>query len=368
MKILEYEYNGPDWRFSQVRFQKINLIVGDSGTGKTRFLNTIFNLGTFVAQGKPGGEGEWNLSVSIDEEIYRWNISKIKKGDEIAVKNEQLFLNEKLILDRDNEKFIFDDRPPLPKLSSTQMSLYILREEELIKPLYDGFSTMLRRRFFDDALEKNAGIVVTSKKGLDRLGKTEDLHELYKRDLALNLRLYVLSKYFRSIFDEIIDYYIETFDYISEVTIRDSQEFDSVEVPGGAPIFCIKERNVDKWLRLDELSSGMQKVLLILTDLLSLPEGVIYLIDEYENSLGIGGIDFLPNLLSTKDIDFQIIFTSHHPYIISNIPVEYWYITHRKGSQVQFAYGKDLVGRYNVSSQEKYIQLLNDPFYNEGIE
>ena len=368
MKILDYRYNGPDWKFSQVRFQKINLIVGDSGTGKTRLLNTIFNLGTFVAQGKPGGEGEWDLSLGIGEEIYRWNVSKIKKDDEVVVEREQLFLNERLILDRDKDNFLFDNRPPLPKLSSSEMSPYILKEEELIKPLYDGFSTMLRRKFFDDALAKNSSIVVISQKLLDRLGKKKDLHELYKRDFTLNLRLYVLSKFFPDIFREIITHYIETFDFISEVAIRDGREFDSVDIPSGAPIFCIKERNVKTWLRLDELSSGMQKVLLILTDLLSLPDGCIYLIDEYENSLGVGGIDFLPDLLSSKDINFQILFTSHHPYIISHIPVEYWYVAHRKGSRVKFAYGEDLVKRYNISNQEKYIQLLNDPFYNEGIE
>lgn len=33
MKICEYEYKGPGWEFSRVCFQKINLIVGDSGTG-----------------------------------------------------------------------------------------------------------------------------------------------------------------------------------------------------------------------------------------------------------------------------------------------------------------------------------------------
>ncbi len=37
----------------------------------------------------------------------------------------------------------------------------------------------------------------------------------------------------------------------------------------------------------------MQKVLLILTDVFILPEGGVYIIDEYENSLGLNAIDFL---------------------------------------------------------------------------
>lgn len=369
MQILDYEYKGQDFEFSQVQFQKINLIVGDSGTGKTRFLNTIFNLGTYVAQGKSGGgEGEWKVSLKIGNDTYHWHVSKVKEENEVVIKNEQLILNETTILERDGEKIKFGSFQNLPKLSKNEMSIYILKEEELIKPIYEGFTRMLRRKFFDDDLKKNSQIFVTSKKSLDSLGLKKDLDELYKRDYPLNLRLYVLSKYFPQIFKDIKTLYIETFDYITDIAIKDSNEFDSIEVLGGAPIFCIKERNIDEWIRLDELSSGMQKVLLILTDVLSFPSGSIYLLDEYENSLGIGAIDFLPNLLLSKDIEIQILFTSHHPYIISHIPVEYWYVAHRNGSQVQFEFGEELVERYKVSSQEKYIQLLNDPYYSEGIK
>jgi len=368
MQILDYEYKGPDWEFNKVQFQKINLIVGDSGTGKTRLLNTIFNLGSYVVRGKSGGEGEWNVSLKIEKDTYHWSVSTVNEGNDSTVKYEQLKLNGKSILERDGDKFSFHKFPDLPKLSKNEMSIYMLKDEELIKPIYDGFSRMLRRKFFDDDLKKNSQIAFTDEKQLNSIGKTKDLFELYKRDYTLNIRLYVLSKYFPAIFKEIEILFTETFEFISEIKILDSKEFDLNELPWGAPIFCIKERNVNKWLRLDELSSGMQKVLLILTDVLSFPSGVIYLLDEYENSLGPGAIDFLPNLLLSKEIDLQIIFTSHHPYIISNIPVDYWYVAHRKASKVNFESGQKLVDRYKVSSQEKYIQLLNDPYYSEGIE
>lgn len=368
MQILEYEYKGPDWEFGKIQFQKINLVVGDSGTGKTRLLNTIFNLGTYVAQGKSGGEGDWVVSLKIEKDIYHWEVCKAKEGNNIVVKRERLLLNGVSILERDGDKFNFDKFKSLPKLSKNELSIYILKEEELIKPIYDGFSRMLRRKFFDDDLKTNSQITFTDEKRLNIIGKAKDLFELYIQDYPLNIRLYVLSKYFPTIFKNIIGYYRETFGFISDIAVIDSKEFDSFDLPGGAPIFCIKERNVNQWIRLDELSSGMQKVLLIITDILSFPSGIIYLLDEYENSLGPGAIDFLPNLLSSKEIDLQIIFTSHHPYIISHIPISNWYVAHRNASKVQFEYGEKLVERYNISSQEKYIQLLNDPYYSEGIE
>ena len=368
MQILEYEYKSPGWEFGKVKFQKLNLIVGESGTGKTRLLNTIFNLGTYVVQGKSGGEGEWSVSLKIKNNTYNWHVCKVKDGNNVIIKNEQILLNGEYILERDEDNFKFDKFSSLPKLSKNEMSIYMLKEEELIKPIYDGFSRMIRRKFFDDDLKKNSQIIFTDEKRFNAIGKAGDLFELYVQDYPLNIKLFVLSKYFPKIFKEIETRYRETFDFISDISILDSKSFDSIELPGGAPIFCIKERNVDNWVRLDELSSGMQKVLLILTDVLSFPPGVIYLLDEYENSLGPAAIDFLPNLLLSKDIDLQLIFTSHHPYIISNIPVDYWYVVHRRASKVQFEYGEELVKRYSISSQEKYIQLLNDPYYSEGIE
>ena len=53
MHILKYDYHGPEdeaWEFNTPSLRKINLIVGDTGTGKTRFLNTIFNLGKSVVR------------------------------------------------------------------------------------------------------------------------------------------------------------------------------------------------------------------------------------------------------------------------------------------------------------------------------
>jgi hypothetical protein len=112
----------------------------------------------------------------------------------------------------------------------------------------------------------------------------------------------------------------------------------------------------------------MQKALLIITDLFSLPDDVVYMIDEYENSLGVGAINILPDILFSGEIPYQVFITSHHPYIISNFPLEYWYIAHRNGSNVKFSYGDELATRYGVSKQDLYIQLINDPIYSEGVK
>jgi len=90
--------------------------------------------------------------------------------------------------------------------------------------------------------------------------------------------------------------------------------------------------------------------------------------DEYENSLGINAINFFPSFLADIETDKQFIITSHHPYIINKIPVENWFIFHRKGSEIKIRYGRENVERFGRSKQQRFIQLINDPFYNEGVE
>jgi hypothetical protein len=369
MKIIDYQYSDNEWEFGKVEFQDVNLIVGDSGTGKTRLLNSIFNLGTSVVHKKAVLPlCSWNVTLGTENDKYFWSVSTELIDGEVVVANEELHINGKKIMERDKAKFSLDGKEAF-KLPKNEMSITTLREEDVIKPLYDGFSRILRRRFFADDLERNSGLQAINNKLLNQIGMKKDLNDLYKSDLGLNLRLSILKDNFPDIYNKIIGLYLEAFDFIQEVRIIPSDKLESIDilfVP--TPVFCIRERNINKWIRLDEMASGLQKSLLILTDLLALPEDVIYLIDEYENSLGINAINILPNILLSENLKRQIFVTSHHPYIISKFPVENWYVAHRKGSKVIFDHGEKLVSRYGTSKQDKYFQLVNDPFYAEGIE
>ena len=43
MRIIRYKCSGrggDNWKFSEIEFSSLNLLVGDTATGKTRLLNT----------------------------------------------------------------------------------------------------------------------------------------------------------------------------------------------------------------------------------------------------------------------------------------------------------------------------------------
>jgi predicted ATPase len=143
-----------------------------------------------------------------------------------------------------------------------------------------------------------------------------------------------------------------------------------LDVPLGAdvPVVFIKERGIKKPVQLNEIASGMQKVLLIITDVVTAPPDTLYMIDEYENSLGVNAIDFLPSFLNECGGSRQFIVTTHHPLLINAIPVSDWFVFHRRGLNIKVAHGSEIEARYGRSKQQRFVQLINDPLYTAGVE
>jgi hypothetical protein len=378
MRILSYEYQDlkpTRWRFSKVDLGMLNLIVGDSGSGKTRFLNTLFNLGRNVAgEQKHLLSGHWTIRLEQNSSRYKWEIiiGSSSTGGKPQVRRELLVAETNSqgspIVDRRGRQFSFNGSR-LPKLSRENTSLELLQDEDVIRPLYNGFGTISRRDFSKDGLSKYILYEVVPKNLLEP--KVKDLEQLFRMNLGLNLKLHILKKNFPEIYQSICSHYQELFPFVEEMDIVDVKNLSLqtvVDSLGISPVFSIKERQVDNWIPVPELASGMQKALLILTDLYSVPDGTIYLIDEYENSLGVSVIDFLPDCLNELERDIQVVITSHHPYVINQIPLENWIVFHRDGPVVEARYGQENVKHYGRSKQQQFIQLINDPFYNRGIE
>ncbi|MGI9256068.1 MAG: AAA family ATPase [Salinispira sp.] len=140
-----------------------------------------------------------------------------------------------------------------------------------------------------------------------------------------------------------------------------------VNLPINAPAFCIKERNIDRIFPVNDISSGMQKMFLLILDTILMEDQGLLLIDEYENSLGINAIHFFPDLLEVVGDSCQFIMTSHHPYIINNIDISSWKVFYRNGLDVEILNGESLKQKFLSSKQEHFTQLINNKFYSEGI-
>lgn len=382
MKILEYECRDVEdfltFDFDRVTFQNVNLLVGNTATGKTRLLNTIFNSCLFVTRNE-FKRGFWEMTFSHLDTLYRWKLrtTKREKGDTEAelsgnIEEEELFIQEggqwNQIFERNDLRFVFRGEE-LPKLSLRESGIHLLKEEEIIKPVYKGFEQVMRRRFSLDALSRIAELKAIPPKLVTNLDTKRDLNLLFTAELPLNGSLYLISNYFPELFKDIKKYFRQTFPFVEEIRFEQLSKLQpNLGVAVNLPVVQLRERNTKEWIMLSEISSGMQKVLLILTDISLLPEGGIYIIDEYENSLGLNAIDFFPEYILTLEKQVQFFLTSHHPYIINGIPLKHWYVFHRSGSHVSIKSGQELEERFGRSKQQAFIQLINDPYYAVGVE
>jgi AAA15 family ATPase/GTPase len=374
MKIISCKvtcFNGLD--FSKIDLQEVNLIVGQSASGKTKFLNTLWDIARFALGSQPCPTSMLEIEIEYNHCRYRWECesqSSPEQGNIIT--KEKIEVTDKkgektLLIDRSTDNFKFAGNT-VPKLSSTSSSIFLFKEEASIQPLHFGWSQVFRRDFSaatEPELRNASGYSVipanVEKLLKDKKSLAAGLYQLFNYNL--NIRLYLLNQYSPEKYKEIINIYRSIFPFIKDCSLSDTGKA-KIPTPSLAPVFAIQEANVNKNLSLHELSSGMIKVLLIVTDILTLPENAIYLLDEYENSLGINAIDFLPPILLEHQENKQFLITSHHPYLINKMPISNWYIFSRDGSKVDIKFGQELVNRYKHSHQEAFIQLINDPFYN----
>ena len=91
----------------------------------------------------------------------------------------------------------------------------------------------------------------------------------------------------------------------------------------------------------------------------------VILIDEFENSLGANCIDEITDFIKMNRRGLQLIITSHHPYIINNIPFEYWKIVTRNGGNIHVDDASEYpqLGR---SHHEHFMQLIQLKEFRTG--
>ena len=164
MKILKYSYSddpskNTGWKIANVEFSSLNLIIGISGSGKTRLLNTISNLAS-VIQVKSNKSGYWNLLIEQNDSLYVWEFLKKPRENETAVfEFENLYLiqgDEKKQIVKRNQNSFFYNELKLPKLPRDESALSLLKEEDGVNPLYEGFNFFIRRTFSIENLKDSA--------------------------------------------------------------------------------------------------------------------------------------------------------------------------------------------------------------------
>jgi predicted ATP-dependent endonuclease of OLD family len=376
MRIIKYSYedigeNG--FKLGEIKFRTMNLLIGFSGSGKTRLLNTIFNLGRVAVNQESVKVGSWKIEFQIRKKQYSWElwIEKDEGGKTIVMVDILKDLSDdKLIVKRTLDSFEYFGKQ-LPKLKKSETSVSLLRDEKEIEPIHQAFSRILKRDFAHDSSSQDyLEYEPLSAYSIDIMKKgNANFESLMHSQVRLNVLMYALKKYDSKYFKLFSDYFKEVFPNVEEIDIKDIRFFNPNAPNLETPVICLKEKDVDQWIQFKRLSSGMQKVIIMMADVVMLRDNEwLFLVDEYENSLGPKIIDFYYNWIQYIDSPNQFLMTSHHPHVINNIPIEDWYICTRKGSSVDFIYGDDLTEIIGKSNQSSFTKLLNSSLYNREHE
>lgn len=371
MKFSSYIYKDNDadlWEFDRMSPRSVNLIVGQSSAGKSRLLASLFVLGSSAVRKSVERAGHWLTEFDQDSIHYSYELQVIHSDRGFGIAREILQKGEgpekSTLVDRTADGFIFNDSK-MPRLPADQTSIHLLADEPDIQPIWEGFARIRQRRFDKDELDKTAYFAVADH-GLERvLKQNKSLDDLFRSNSPVSLTLHYLKEHFPERFNSIMSQFRGIFPSVKQCDVyRLKREEIPFETKGIVPNFSIQEKGVKNRIGLQELSSGMKKVLLILTDIASSPNGTAYLLDEYENSLGVNAIGFLPSFISEFQATIQFFITTHHPYLINEIPIKNWFLLSRTGSKVKITSGLELEGKYGKSKQKAFIQLLNDPLYS----
>ncbi|PBC73873.1 AAA family ATPase [Fibrobacter intestinalis] len=361
---LTYINHNTGWNVRDMSIDQLTLLVGASGVGKTQILRALLDIAR-IAKGTSYNGVEWNVSFQIDKSKYEWNgrfesvveddVSYFDKGEKsYSIVHEKLFVNGKPIFERNNSKIFFNGKETV-KLDVSKSAIELLKEEELIAPIYKGFAQIYRLN------NENRAIRISSHVSENR-DQIKDIATVHDSKLLSPIeKLFVLRKNGLNAFSTIVNLFKEIFPLVEDVDFSNERFFDGTFVP----ILKIKEKGVDAWILQHEISSGMFRALSQITILTLAQDGDVVLIDEFENGLGVNCIDKLASQILDSESDIQIIMTSHHPYIINCIPFKKWKIVTRNESNVRILKASDLnIGEH--SKHEAFLQLIQTKEFKTG--
>ena len=366
IKKLEYYDDKYKWKLEEVNFlPNLNLLVGVSGVGKTRILRAIYSLKS-IANGASLNGVKWNVCFIADNNLeYTWrgefetrknttiSINQNSEEDEqVKLIYEQLVCNnENVIIDRKNSEIIFNNHKT-PKLSPFESVIELLKEEDQIAPVKESLDKIILGD--SESVDRAWRLPVSIFKKFEKAS----LSALQESGLPVPIKLSILYRTLPEEFNKIEEAFISVFPNVSNIKVETIKDDDIPmalsKLLKEATTVSIKEKGVEDWI--ENISSGMLKTLMYISELYLAPENCIILIDEFENSLGVNCLDSVTELvLNNKKLQF--IITSHHPYIINNVSPAYWKIVTRKAGLVTVKNSKDF--HISESRQKAFIDLIN---------
>lgn len=340
IKWIEFENLETGLKIERINFyDDVTLLVGLSGVGKTQILDAIdFSLRLALDDVMILQPYKVCIGIDINAHLYEWSYSLQKQAtteevsfdsvDEYLFAYEALLCDNKKIFTRENDEVSIQDfeNIPTPRKDTSLIYQYSddLHFNELVsglKNLYNIDMDLNVRRY----LAKDS--VNAFKNRIDRtFRETPTTSIKLFSHLPTPLKLYITKIHYADIFVKILDTVKDIFPEIENIDIVEDLTKDR---------YCVQITVYNQKLYQGDISNGMLKSIYFIIELYTASENSLFMIDEFENGLGMNCITALSDLLLEERQDLQFIITSHHPKIIGNIDYSNWKIIEREKNVIK---------------------------------
>lgn len=355
---------------NDITFARLNVLVGVSGAGKTSIITALKRL-VRIAEGFSDSGVSWELSFLDDDNndvlwsgktSRDWDINN--EGDFVAP-----FIQEKLIVNdvevfSSNQDGIELSGVKLPKLDDTKSLIFHLRNENKIKRIQNSISSAVIVDVDSSDFSQSQKVTFFKENLHNEISEFKSKFSIKKlscshKELSCREKLYYAHEYDREAFNDFQGIYTSIFPQVKSVSVKALKTYSHGSDRERAIMISLHMKN-KRIVRQGQISSGMFKTMMILSELCFGNNKSPIVIDEIENSLGV---NCLPDILAELNMaSNQVIITSHHPRVINEIPVRHWNIVSRlEDGSVVTKKAEDVLPK--GSNHEAFLQLINSPEY-----
>lgn len=316
MNLLSFSYKTAGWELVEMNaLNTTNLLVGKNASGKTRIIQALQNV-TSMLQMKPIVLGESNFKTKLlfcDPKVSCWKMSYSFEFSNGQVAAEQLIVNNKTVVQRDNAKAVFmgeSINPPSGKLVvQVRRDREAYPEIEMLMEWAEGVISI-----FCSNINPFTIILSGTPNIINPLPFCTIVDSLTKEDKKT-----VIADARR------LGYNI--------------QDMNLVKANSEIKLVAVKEKYVKDAVLDFELSSGMMRVLYLLCFLAYVKhtdKHSLLLIDDLGEGLDYGRATLLgKNVFETCEREgFQMIASSNDSFMMDVVDISKWQILRRKNSKL----------------------------------
>lgn len=370
---LEFDNYTTGQKIERINFDRLNLLVGVSGAGKTQILKTLSQYVDAVVKGTPipyAGCFSMGFSIDVTQEIIHdtfrsdltWKIETRKptynnNGESShEISNESLTASDGTVVFEKNDRDFFIEGKEMPGIASEKSILHLFSAPFVLSEIRFNFSKVAS--YFRQIAGLN-GVPNEYAKNQIEQWESEQLGQRPLAEVKFRLSQYptllgisLAKRFVPSLYQEFLEALQASFPYVDEILVSDKKG------TGTSELVIWQD---DTWIEKRDISGGMLKAIYVLANSCFSPDGSVILLDELENALGVNCLDDIVDTICVKSAENhqQFILTSHHPYIINNIPVEDWRIISQNHGIIEAKSVNEANIDTQFNRQEAFFQLIN---------